>query len=402
MPAAPAVPSPQIAPALSDNASGKASSRLTSLDLFRGVTIAAMILVNDAGNDHSYWPLEHADWNGWTPTDLIFPFFLFIVGVSLVFSFESRLQRGDSKGVLLLHTIRRAIIIFAIGLAMNYSVVLLAPSIFTAVRIPGVLQRIGICYLAASILFLYTRPRTRAIVVAALLVGYWILMRFVPVPGFGVPGRDIPFLHPDANLAAYLDRKVFTRLWETTRDPEGLLSTLPAIATPLLGVFTGEWLRSKRSPQTKALGMLLFGVLGLILGRTWAIWFPLNKKLWTSSYVLFTAGLALICLALCYWFMDIKRWGGSRLNTIWTKPFLIFGRNAITAYIVAWFVAISLFLLHAPLNGKMRSGHDYIFTRFFAPLGSPSFTSLLFALAFVLVCLLPIWLLDRKKIFLKI
>jgi predicted acyltransferase len=389
-------------PAPSDNASGNASSRLTSLDLFRGVTIAAMILVNDAGNDHSYWPLEHADWNGWTPTDLIFPFFLFIVGVSLVFSFESRLQRGDSKGVLLLHTIRRAAIIFAIGLAMNYSVVLLAPSIFTAVRVPGVLQRIGICYLAASILFLYTRPRTRAVVVAVLLIGYWILMRFVPVPGFGVPGRDIPFLHADANLAAYLDRKVFTRLWETTRDPEGLLSTLPAIATPLLGVFTGEWLRSKRSSQTKAPGMMLFGVVGLILGRTWAIWFPINKKLWTSSYVLFTAGLALICLALCYWFMDIKRWGGTRSNQIWTKPFLVFGRNAITAYIVAWFIAVSLFLLHVPLNGKTLSGHDYIFERFFAPLGSPSFTSLLFALAFVLVCLLPIWLMDRKKIFLKI
>ena len=319
MPAAPAVPSTQTAPASLPTSSSIPSTRLTSLDLFRGVTIAAMILVNDAGNDHSYWPLEHADWNGWTPTDLIFPFFLFIVGVSLVFSFESRLQRGDSKSVLLLHTVRRATIIVAIGLAMNYSLVLLAPSIFTQVRIPGVLQRIGICYLAASILFLYTRRRTRAFVVAALLIGYWVLMRFVPVPGFGIPGRDIPFLHPDANLAAYLDRKVFTHLWETTRDPEGLLSTLPAIATPLLGVFTGEWLRSKRSLKTKALGMLLFGVVGVILGRTWAVWFPINKKLWTSSYVLFTAGLALICLALCYWFMDIKRWGGTRFNRIWTQ-----------------------------------------------------------------------------------
>jgi predicted acyltransferase len=161
-------------------------------------------------------------------------------------------------------------------------------------------------------------------------------------------------------------------------------------------------LRSKRAPQTKALGMLLFGVMGLALGRTWAIWFPINKKLWTSSYVLFTAGLALICLALCYWFMDIKRWGQSRLNGIWTKPFLAFGRNAITAYIVAWVIAVSLFIFHTPLDGKMRSGHDYIFERFFARLGSPSFTSLLFALAFVLACLLPIWLMDRKKIFLKI
>jgi len=384
-------------PAPSADSSSSASTRLASLDLFRGATIAAMILVNDPGNDHPYRPLEHAAWNGWTPTDLIFPFFLFIVGVSLVFSFESRLDRGDSRGVLRFHALRRAAIIFAIGLAMNYSLVLVAPSAFPGLRIPGVLQRIGICYLAASILFLYVRPRTRAVVVAALLVGYWILMRFVPVPGFGVPGRDIPFLHRDANLAAYLDRKFLRHLWETTRDPEGLLSTLPAIATPLLGIFTGEWLRSKTSSQTKLVGMLLFGLVGLILGRTWGVWFPINKKLWTSSYVLFTAGFALVCLTLCYWATDIKRWRGA-----WTKPFLIFGRNAITAYLVAWLFAVLLYAFNAPLNGEMRNGHDYIFGRFFAPLGSPSFTSLLFSLAFVLLCLLPIWLMDCKKIFLKI
>ena len=169
------------------------STRLTSLDLFRGATIAAMILVNNPGNDHAYWPLEHAEWNGWTPTDLIFPFFLFIVGVSLVFSSESRLSRGDSRSLLLRHAFRRAVIIFAIGLALNWLVDLL---LSRGVRIPGVLQRIGICYFAASILYLYVRPRTRALIVAALLIGYWILMRFVPVPGLGVPGRDIPFLHP--------------------------------------------------------------------------------------------------------------------------------------------------------------------------------------------------------------
>jgi predicted acyltransferase len=377
-----------------------ASKRLTSLDLFRGVTIAAMILVNNSGNDHPYWPLDHAEWNGWTPTDLVFPFFLFIVGVSLVFSFESRINHGDSRAALLRHAFRRAIIIFAIGLALNYIAVLASGSTH-GLRIPGVLQRIGICYFAASILFLYVRPRTRVVVVAALLIGYWILMRFVPVPGFGVPGRDIPFLHPDANLGAYLDRKFLlwrsTSLWEVTRDPEGLLSTLPAIATALLGVFTGEWLRSKRTQQTKALGMLLFGIVGLTLGRTWAIWFPINKKLWTSSFVLFTAGFALTCLALCYWAVDIKRWRGP-----WTRPFLIFGRNAIAAYIVAWLFAVVQYLFSAQLDGEAVNGHDYIFQRFFAPLGSPSFTSLLFSLAFVLVCLVPIWLMDRKKVFLKI
>ena len=396
MSASPTVSSAQT-PTPVTTSSNSSSARLTSLDLFRGATIAAMILVNNSGNEHPYWPLEHAEWNGWTPTDLIFPFFLFIVGVSLVFSFESRLHRGDSRALLLRHTFRRAIIIFAIGLALNYSLVLALPSVFPGLRIPGVLQRIGVCYFVAAVLFLYAQPRTRALVVAALLVGYWILMRFVPVPGFGVPGRDVPFLHPDANLAAYLDRKFLSHLWETTRDPEGLLSTLPTIATALLGVFTGEWLRSKRTPQIKAVGMLAFGVVGLILGRTWAVWFPLNKKLWTSSYVLFTAGFALVCLALCYWATDIRRWRGA-----WTRPFLIFGRNAIAAYVVAWLFAVVLDIVSIPLKGDMLSGHDYVFERFFAALGSPSFTSLLFSLAFVLLCLIPIWLMDRKKIFLKI
>ena len=395
MPTAPAVPSTETASAPS--AASTSSTRLTSLDLFRGVTIAAMILVNDPGNDHPYWPLEHAEWNGWTPTDLIFPFFLFIVGVSLVFSSESRLRRGDSRAVLVLHAFRRAVIIFAIGLAMNYSLVLLSPANFPGLRIPGVLQRIGVCYFAATILFLYTRPRTRVVVVAALLIGYWILMRIVPVPGFGVPGRDIPFLHPDANLAAYLDRKLLTTLWDKTRDPEGLLSTLPAIATALLGVFTGEWLRSQRSEQIRLLGMFLSGVVGLILGQTWAIWFPINKKLWTSSYVLFTAGFALVCLAFCYWATDMKRWRGA-----WTKPFLVFGRNAITAYIVAWLFAVTMFIINIKVNGEAQSAFHLIFQRFFAPLGSPSFASLLFSLAFVLLCLIPIWLMDHKKIFLKI
>jgi predicted acyltransferase len=377
------------------------STRLTSLDLFRGATIAAMILVNNPGNDHAYWPLEHAEWNGWTPTDLIFPFFLFIVGVSLVFSFESRLGKGDSRAALLRHTFRRAVIIFAIGLALNSLVDLL---LSRGVRIPGVLQRIGICYFAASLLYLYARPRTRVFIVAALLIGYWILMRFLPVPGFGVPGRDIPFLNPDANLGAYLDRRFLLHLWgsssrlyEITRDPEGLLSTMPAIATALLGVFTGEWLRSNRTPENKALGMLVFGLIGLILGKAWGIWFPINKKLWTSSFVLFTAGFALVCLALCYWATDIKRWRGP-----WTKPFLIFGRNAITAYVIADLFAIMLYAVNARVNGQMMSAQQIIFQRLFAPLGGLSFSSLLFSLAFVLLCLLPICLMDRKKIFLKI
>jgi predicted acyltransferase len=377
--------------------SSSASVRLTSLDLFRGITIAAMILVNNPGNDHPYWPLEHAEWNGWTPTDLIFPFFLFIVGVSLVFSSESRLRRGNSNTRLLFHALRRALILFGIGLAMNYILFLAIPSFFPGLRIPGVLQRIGVCYLAASIFFLYTNPRIRAFVVASLLIGYFALMILDPVPGYGVPGHDIPMLHPDGNIAAYIDRKLLTTLFEKTRDPEGLLSTLPAIATALLGVFTGEWLRSKRSPQIKALGMLPFGVIGLALGKTWGLWFPINKKLWTSSFVFFTGGFGLVCLALCYWATDIRRWRG-----VWTKPFLIFGRNSIAAYIVAFVFAVLMYVFNVRVNNGTQTVHDYIFARFFAPRGSPSFASLLFSLAFVALCLIPIWLMDRKKVFLKI
>ena len=196
-----------------------------------------MILVNDPGSTAAYEPLKHARWNGWTPTDLIFPFFLFIVGVSLVFSFESRLRRGDSRGALVLHTLRRSATIFAIGLLLNG-----LPHFHLATwRIPGVLQRIAVAYLGAALITLYARTKARILWIAVLLLGYWALMRFVPVPGYGIPTHNIPLLHPNANLAAYLDRKLmFGHLWEGTRDPEGVLSTLPAIATALCGVLTGE------------------------------------------------------------------------------------------------------------------------------------------------------------------
>ena len=181
------------------------------------------------------------------------------------------------------------------------------------------LQRIAIAYGAAAIIMLYSRTRTRVLWIAALLLGYWLLMRFIPVPGFGMPGRDVPLLHPDGNLAAYLDRKLMLgHLWEPSRDPEGVLSTLPAIATTLCGVLTREWLRAKRTPKKKAAGMFLFGIAAIVAGELWGFWFPINKKLWTSSYVVFTAGCALLCLAICYWAIDIKLHRGG-----WTKPFLI-------------------------------------------------------------------------------
>jgi len=341
-----------------------------------------MIMVNNPGSSAAYRPLRHAAWNGWTPTDLIFPFFVFIVGVSLVFSFQSRLARGESRRLLAMHALRRSAILFGIGLLLNF---LFNPHLAT-VRIPGVLQRIAVAYLAASLITLYCHTRTRAACVAVLLLGYWALMCFVPVPGFGMPGHDIALLHPDGNLAAYLDRKLMLgHLWETTRDPEGVLSTLPAIATALCGVLTGEWLRSNRSMERKAAGMFALGVVGLIAGEVWSIWFPINKKLWTSSYVIFTAGFALVCLAACYWALDIKK-----LRGWWSKPFLIFGTNAIAAYVIS------------ELLGGSFGWKELIFRRWFAHDASPPVASLLYSMFVVALCFLPIWWMYRKRIFLKV
>lgn len=366
-------------------------ARLMSLDLFRGATIAAMILVNNPGNEQAaYWPLQHSVWNGWTPTDLIFPFFLFIVGVSIVLSFESRLRRGESKRALMLHSVRRGMTLFAIGLFLN-----VFPSLhFATWRIPGVLQRIGLCYIAAAAITLYFQKMGRLIWIAALLIGYWLVMRFVPVPGFGVPGRDIPLLDPDNNLAAWLDRLVIPgRFYEVTRDPEGILSTFPAIGTVLLGVLTREWLRSPRTPQQKARGMALSGLALAVAGELWGIWFPINKKLWTSSFVLLTAGLALLVLALCYWATDIRRH-----RCVWTRPFVIFGMNAIAVYVFAELLAHAL--------GRITVGRanlqDFVFLHSFSHVGSPAFASLLYSLAYVAVCFLPAWWMYRKKIFLKV
>ena len=358
------------------------SARLVSLDVFRGATIAAMIVVNNPGNGAPYWPLKHAIWNGWTPTDLIFPFFLFIVGVSLVFSLQSRLRRGDSTRSLVLHTVKRSLTLFALGLLLNG----LGFFYFAMWRIPGVLQRIALAYFAAAMITLYCKTYARVLWIAALLGGYWLLMRYVPVPGYGLPVRDIPLLHPDANLAAYLDRKLMMgHLYEGTRDPEGVLSTLPAIATTLCGVLTGNCLGSNRSQKQKMVGMLAAGAIGLILGEVWSSWFPINKNLWTSSYVLFTAGFALICLAICYWITDIKHH-----RSWWTELFVIFGMNAIAAYVFSG-------LLELPFRWQ-----DYIFQHSFLRAVSPAMASLLYSLTMVGLCFLPVWWMYRRRIFLKI
>ena len=366
-----------------------------SLDLLRGITIAAMILVNNPGDEAaSYWPLRHAMWNGWTPTDLIFPFFLFMVGVSMVFSFSSRLKRGESRGHLMRHVLWRGLVLFGLGLFINGFPNRFDPSLL---RIYGVLQRIGVCYVISAIVVLWSGWRGRVAAIVGCLLGYWLIMRFIPVPGAGVPGRDMPFLEPDCNLAAWLDRKLLLgHLYDHTRDPEGVLSTIPAIATPLLGVLTGEWLRSQRSARAKAMGLLVFGVVGLAAGELWNLWFPINKNLWTSSFVLFTAGFALVCLALCYWILDIKQWRG------WAKPGLVFGMNAIAAYFFAEIVAHLVDRVKVQTAMGKVSLQEFVYNRWFEPLARPANASLIYALVFVLICWMAMWGLYQRKVFFKI
>jgi predicted acyltransferase len=393
-----ATPVAAVAPAKHANL---LSERLVSLDIFRGATIAFMIIVNNQDEGVAYWPLKHAQWNGWTPTDLVFPFFLFIVGVALPFSFASRLRRCESPGTLLAHVVRRGLILFAIGVFLNGLGAGFHPDHW---RVYGVLQRIAICYVISAVLVLYSSHsasdnRRLAAIAAVCLVGYWLLMRYVPVPGFGVPGRDVPLLDPDRNLAAWLDRKLLMgHLYECTRDPEGVLSTIPAVATCLLGVLTGQWLRSARDVIQKAMGMFVAGLIGIGLGELFNLGFPINKKLWTSSYVLSTAGLALMSLALLYWLVDGKRWRGP-----WTKPFVILGMNAIAAYVFA--ESLSVFLdrvnLHLASGATMSIG-ELIYRRWFVPLSTPPNASLFFSIAFLLVCFSAIYVLYRKRIFVKI
>lgn len=369
-------------------------TRLISLDILRGITIAFMILVNCIWHfPVVYSPLEHAEWNGWTPTDLVFPGFLFYMGASIVFSTDARLMRGAGRGTLFGHILRRFCILFLLGLLVNAF-----PFFhFSTLRIYGVLQRIAVCYLMAGTFYLFDR-RTGSKVAAliGILIGYWALMRFVPVPGYGVPGHGVPFMDPRNNLAAWLDRHIFpNRLFVPgVRDPEGLLTDLPAVATTLLGVLTGIWMRSGRNLMAKCRGLLAGGVAALALGELWNPWFPINKRLWTSSYVLFTAGVALVAWALIYWIAEIRGWKRG-----WTYFWLVFGTNAISAYVLSELLAAgSEQLPRAPaLSCDLQ-----IYDKLFAHIHPPGVASLAYAICFVIICWIPVNMLYRRKIFIKV
>ena len=361
--------------------------RLECLDAFRGLTIAGMILVNNPGSwSHVYAPLLHAEWNGWTPTDLIFPFFLFIVGVSIPFSFGKRLARGDSRTMLLGHILKRSLILFGLGLVMAAF-----PRFdLLNVRIMGVLQRIGLVYLFAAPAYLYLGPRNRAVALGVVLLGYWALLTLVPVPGYG-PGD----LSPEGNLGAYLDRLILgDHLWRDRWDPEGLLSTLPAMGTTLLGVYAGEWIRGGGSRTRVVVGLVGAGVVGVCVGSAWGLAFPINKGLWTSSYVVFTAGAASLLLGGMFWVMEVK---GRRA---WAKPFVVYGMNAIAVFVASGLLARLIGIWGVGGEGMTLKG--WIYEALFASWAGPLNGSLAFALFYVLFWLGLMWLLYLRGVFIKI
>jgi predicted acyltransferase len=379
------------------------AKRLISLDALRGITIAFMIMVNNNGSEHAWWFMKHAEWNGLTPTDLVFPTFLFVAGTSTVFALEARLARGATRAQLAWQTVRRATVLFCFGLIVNnaWSVLNGFPHIDPGGwRIYGVLQRIAICYLLVSLFYLWDRGwKSKAIVAGVALTGYFALMRWAPVPGAGVPGVDIPFLDKDQNLVAWLDRQIFPSrmLYEGVRDPEGLLSDLPSLATALLGMLAGIWLRTSHALGAKFRGLAFGGLVSLFLGAVWTIWFPLNKKLWTSSYVLVAAGISTGLLAALYWAIEIKDWRGR-----WTWIPLVLGSNSIAAYMISELLGTVTDLIHLSYNGRRVGPLGWINLAVFAKIPDGGLASFAYSVFYLAICFVPVWWMYKKKIFLKV
>ncbi len=375
----------------------KPPTRLMSLDAFRGLTMAAMVIVNNPGDwEHAYAPLLHAEWNGCTPTDLIFPYFLFIVGVSLTLS---RGTMGNPWQI-----VKRSLVIFGLGLFLAGF-----PRFpLETWRIPGVLARIAWCYLAAAFLFRATAPAdgiwddrkrrshglTLGVWALGLTLAYWAVMMLVPPPG-GVAGD----LTPAGNIGAFIDRTVFGRhVWSQSKtwDPEGLLSTIPAIATTLLGAIAGLWLGSSAEPRRKVSGLLVTGLVAMAVGWVWGFWFPINKSLWTSSYVWFTGGSAAIFLAACYEVIDVVGWKR------WSRPFVVLGLNAIALFVLSGLFAKTLTLIKLTgADGKAVTLRSIVYQSWFVPLGNPYNASLLFALANLVLLYGVLYWMDRRGLYLK-
>ena len=366
-----------------------AAPRLLSLDVLRGATIAAMILVNNPGSwSHVYPPLRHAEWHGCTPTDLVFPFFLFMVGVSIALALGGRVDRGDPRGAIVVKTLRRGLLLYLFGLLLAGF-----PSFpWERIRVLGVLPRIAICYVTCALLFLFTSPRVQVRVAAGCLLAYWPLMTLVPVPGIGAPDLS----ETGANLAAWLDRTLFGRhLWRGgDYDPEGLLSTVPALATTLIGVSAGRLLRSDRPRAEQVLHLLLRGCGLVVLGSVWGWFFPINKALWTSSFALYTGGLALCALGLCVWTFDVRQ--HPRL----ARPFTVYGVNALAVFVGSGLLGRTLGSLWKLEDG--RSAQRWFYQEALASWLDPLHASLAYALLWVAAWYGVLEVLWRRGIVLKV
>lgn len=382
--------------------SSSSSPRLVSLDAFRGATIAGMLLVNNPGSwSHVYPPLLHAPWHGWTFTDTIFPSFLWIVGVAMTLSFARRVEAGGDTGELFRHALRRSAIIFGLGLLLVAFPFGLSPTHTFALekmRIPGVLQRIGVCYLCASAIFLRTGARGQIAWIAGLLAGYAALLKFVPVPRYGAGHID----EAVGNLAWWIDSHVLAgHTWSGAPapgfDPEGIISTLPAIATVLLGALAGRVLRAPVEASVRVRRLLGAGAALAAAGLALHLWLPINKNLWTSSFTLFMAGWSSLWFAAFYWLIDVR--GVQR----WATPFVIYGMNAIVIFVGAGLVAKMMGLIAwQNAAGAKTTLKGWIYANGFTPYASPVNASLAFALTFVAAFLGLGWVLWRKRWFLKI
>jgi predicted acyltransferase len=398
--------------------------RLLSLDVFRGLTIAGMLLVNTPGTWGAiYPPLEHAAWNGWTPTDLIFPFFLFIVGITTELSLTARRGRGADDATLRRQILRRGALIFLFGFLLN------GVPFFTWTAIPGnpdptflqrvvdrlenwrllgVLQRIGIAYIVAGLISLRASVKRLVVVVSAILLGYWIVLTCLPVPGTHGTIGALLLDQPSATMAAWWDRFLldWTRfglgnhIWpeSVTWDPEGFFSTIPAVATCLLGNLAGRWIvRYERPLLDRVSALFAVGALGTMVGLMWNWALPINKNLWTSSYVVFTAGVACIVIATIMWIVDVH--GVKR----WAAPWVTFGLNPLTAYVGSFFMARMIYsVLTVQYHGRAMSLEEAVFRSLFLSWASPVNASLAFALVFVLMWYGILLVLERHRIILKV
>ncbi|MUG96694.1 DUF1624 domain-containing protein [Scytonema sp. UIC 10036] len=376
--------------------------RLTSLDVFRGITIAGMILVNMASiaDPNVYAPLLHAQWHGCTPTDLVFPFFLFIVGVAMAFSLSKYTEKNKPDASVYWRILRRAAILFTLGLLLNG---FWNQGIWTfdlsTIRIMGVLQRISLSYLLASLAVLNLPRRKQWILAGVLLLGYWLTMMYIPVPGYGAG-----VLTREGHFGAYIDRLIIpaTHLYKgdgfnNLGDPEGLFSTIPAVVSVLIGYFTGQWIRNKKDTHSEtSMDLVLFGLSCLVIGGIWDLAFPLNKKLWTSSYVIFTSGWALLLLAACYELIEVRR------IRRWSKPFEVMGLNAISIFVASILLIKILVRTKIGAGEKALSTYEWIYQNLFASWTGTVNGSFLFAIMTVLLWLAVAYAMYRQRWFVKV